>query len=436
MVYKTLVADRAYALKKSKHEGFITDEVDKKNIQNQTLNNPDLVVLDRSREIVRTEIKMGAPSKFADDQTFDFTELKLSENFENKTIFVSKAADSVKIEGHNIHDTSMLTNIEFNESYISIKNKHNMSYNQRANLSTDEYSSQTYYPTKPDRNAYLSTSQDDENSIMFPRPTDESQLEAVDENKTFSKIFRDDSREKLNKLSKTHHQLVKEYQSKRDVATAFFIKKRMLIDRQERIDEIKDFKLMNKSMLSLFTENNKAQKSLHVQKAREIKSIMKREQTEERERNLRMLSFLSKKEKYINREVKTQHVLLRKNKNLITKSMVQKINHRNAIHKEERNFINNFTQAKNIIEKQMFKGKMIKERRNIKIENKIKKQAILQTRSFQSHQAIPSKVFDTAISQPTMFNSFMDEDVVTTMHNTIQNRENLNAMNTADASYK
>ena len=97
------------------------------------------------------------------------------------------------------------------------------------------------------------------------------------------------------------------------VTTApLFQKKRMMIDRKERIEEIKDFKEMNKSMFTLFNQNNKTQLSLKVRKANEIKSIMKREQTQEKQRNLRMLNYLNNKEKIRNREIRSQHQQERK----------------------------------------------------------------------------------------------------------------------------
>ena len=102
--------------------------------------------------------------------------------------------------------------------------------------------------------------------------------------------------------------------------------------------------------------------------------------------------------------------------------MVNRTHHNNIIKKEDARFINNFNQAKNIIEKQMFKGKLIKERRNLKFENIQKKHITKQSRSFMSHQAIPSKVFDSYISNPLM-NSSIDRDSVENYSTTI-NREN------------
>ena len=80
----------------------------------------------------------------------------------------------------------------------------------------------------------------------------------------------------------------------------------------------------------------------------------------------------------------------------------------NRIKKKQQEFSINFTHTKNIIEKQMFKGMMIKERRNITTENRKRKEKVKQGRVFINHQAIPNKVFDTSVSHPMIFNSFLD----------------------------
>ena len=67
-----------------------------------------------------------------------------------------------------------------------------------------------------------------------------------------------------------------------------------MLSKKERIDEIRDFKDMNKSTLTLFNQNNKTQLSIRVRKANEINNIMKREQSQEKQRNLKMLSYLNK----------------------------------------------------------------------------------------------------------------------------------------------
>lgn len=137
---------------------------------------------------------------------------------------------------------------------------------------------------------------------------------------------------------------------------------------------------------------------------------MKREQTQERDRNLKMLAYLNKRERERHRDIKTQQTAERTTKNYVSKIVVNRTIHNNRMKKEDTRFINNFTQAKNIIEKQMFKGRMIKEKRNAELENRRKKEMVKQARSFISHQAIPNKVFDSDVNHPMLFNSFLDMD--------------------------
>jgi phosphomevalonate kinase len=72
----------------------------------------------------------------------------------------------------------------------------------------------------------------------------------------------------------------------------------MTTHKKERIDEIKHFKKLNKSMRTLYTQNDKQELVQKVKKRLEkSNNIMKREQDEEKKRNLKMLNYLNKKEK-------------------------------------------------------------------------------------------------------------------------------------------
>jgi hypothetical protein len=154
---------------------------------------------------------------------------------------------------------------------------------------------------------------------------------------------------------------------------------------------------------------------------------MKREQTQEKDRNLKILKYLNKKERERQRDIKTQHTAERLNKNFVSKIMVNRTIHNNRMKKEDTRFINNFTHAKNIIEKQMFKGKMIKEKRNFELENRKKKEFVKQARSFIGHQAIPNKVFDSAVNHPMLFNSFIDPNNDNDTHSsTMYNEDHAN----------
>lgn len=182
---------------------------------------------------------------------------------------------------------------------------------------------------------------------------EDSLVNPFDNEKTFTRFLMQDDDDPLNRPSVGDSKFLGALQnrSRAYVTTApIFQKRRMMVDRKERIDEIKDFKEMNKSMLSLFNQHNKTQMSIKIKKAKEIKNIMKREQTQEKQKNLRMLSYLNKKEKIRNREIRTQHLQERRNKNVFMKIMVNKTNNKNVMNRENARFVNSFNQAKNIIE--------------------------------------------------------------------------------------
>ena len=73
---------------------------------------------------------------------------------------------------------------------------------------------------------------------------------------------------------------------------------------------------------------------------------MVQEQSQEKQRNLKMLSILNKKEKQKNREIRTQHLQERKNKNMMMKVMVNRSIRNNKVVRENIRFVNNFNQAK------------------------------------------------------------------------------------------
>jgi len=73
---------------------------------------------------------------------------------------------------------------------------------------------------------------------------------------------------------------------------------------------------------------------------------MVQEQSQEKHRNLKMLSILNKKEKQKNREIRTQHLQERKNKNMMMKVMVNRSIRNNKVVRENIRFVNNFNQAK------------------------------------------------------------------------------------------
>ncbi|CAI2375228.1 unnamed protein product [Moneuplotes crassus] len=294
-----------------------------------------------------------------------------------------------------------------NESCISIIN--NQSIAQQKMHTSVEYrdSYQTYNDFRKDRTTRVTTHPDESMESFMKRPTYDSR-EAMYPSKFLSyeeDPLYDKSIESQT-FFKSHHDKSRAY-----VTTApLFKNKRAMLDRKERIEEIRDFKEMNKSMLNMFSKHNKTHLTLKVKKANEIRSIMKREQSREKARNLKMLKYLNKKEKQRNLIVRTQQSQERKNRNLLQKIRVNRSAQNRRAKREDQQFVSNFTQAKNIIEKQMFKGMMIKERRNIRTENCKRKEEVKNAKIFINHQAIPNKVFDTSVSHPMMFNSFISNE--------------------------
>lgn len=361
------------------------------------------------------------------DKLQEFDQLMIP-GMRDRIVYISKFQ---KIQKQNRTINNDLSGIDFqegNDSIVSLNNQNTSILKQRIMTSTEENSYATGYKPKRERMTYMTTRTDENKSLI--KQTEDSRERHGDQDQTFTKFFSQEDDDPLNRPSLDDPRftdLIKN-RSRAYVTTApIFQKKRMMVERKERIEEIKDFKELNKSMFSLFNENNKTQLSLKVRKAKEIKNIMRREQTQEKQRNLRMLNYLNNKEKVRNREIRSQHQQERKNKNIVMKIMINRMHHNNIMKREDARFVNNFNQAKNIIEKQMFKGKLIKEKRNIRFENVQKKHVTKQSRSFMSHQAIQNKVFDSFISNPNIKSTHDHESVKN--YSTIINQENINRDN-------
>ena len=419
-----------------RHSGLILDSFDKEKIDQFAYQNEDrFSLLNQTREITVTSgkeykkitvIEMHVPfNAFVTyDKLYEFDPI-IFEGQKDKTIYVSKYQKHQKQDKAINNDLSGIEYLEGNDSIASLNNQNISLFKQRVMTSTEENSYQTGYKPKRERLTYMTTRTDEEKSLI--KRTEDSRGRQGDQDKTFTKFFLQEDDDPLNRPSLDDPRFAEiiKNRSRAYVTTApIFQKKRFMVERRERIEEIKDFKEMNKSMFTLFNENNKTQLSLKVRKANEIKSIMKREQTQEKQRNLRMLNYLNNREKVRNREIRSQHQQERKNKNIVMKIMVNRTHHNNMMKKEDARFVNNFNQAKNIIEKQMFKGKLIKEKRNIRLENIQKKHVTKQSRSFMSHQAIQNKVFDSYISNPNIKLTYDNES--NNNNSTTLNQENIN----------
>jgi len=69
------------------------------------------------------------------------------------------------------------------------------------------------------------------------------------------------------------------------------------------------------------------------------------------------------------------------------------------------------------------------------MENRRKKEITQLSKSYVSHQAIPNKVFDSAVSHPMMFNSFMDMDPDETHSTTMYSRDGISRHEVSQVDY-
>jgi hypothetical protein len=422
-------------MEKHPHSGFILDFFDKQKIPYFEAEEGKNIKDEIAKEIPTSTKGKDSNSCLEilfqahdDSMGHQWPKIKLEQLLVGKTckkFFISKN-ESISPSRSKVfpNDLSKIEGFNLNENNNSMMRNLTALNKQRMNLSTEENSYQTHYIAKKTN---MTTRTDEDKSGQ--NITEQSLLQK--DAQAFSRFFAQDDYDPLFQVTTMEENDLFEIMKNRSRAyvTTAPLRNKITVDRKQRIEEIRDFKQMNKSMLTLFryfrhlkySQANKTQLSVKIKKAKEIKNIMKREQSQERERNLRMLSILNKKEKLRNREIRTQHQQERKNMNLVMKVMVNKSMKNNKIIQENLRFVNNFNQAKNIIEKQIFKGRLIKERKNITIENRKKKEMTKYSRSFISHQAIPNKIFDSAVSHPMMLNSFMDMDGNDTYSSTMCN---------------
>lgn len=147
------------------------------------------------------------------------------------------------------NDLSKIEGFELNESHNSMMRNLTALNKQRMNLSTEENSYQTYYIPKK-TNMTTRTAEDKSGEYI----TEESQLQKEDQG--FSKFFaQDDDDPLLQKTTLEENDFLEamKNRSRAYVTTAPLIQKnKITVDRKQRIEEIRDFKQMNKSMLTLF----------------------------------------------------------------------------------------------------------------------------------------------------------------------------------------
>ena len=114
-----------------------------------------------------------------------------------------------------------------------------------------------------------------------------------------------------------------------------------------------------------------------VAKQREIKRIIKAEQTNELNKNLSVFLNLNIEERILREELVNKQVELQtKEKQLKKDNVVTQTKIRTLKKQEREQFIGSFARAKNLIEKQMKIGNHRREVRKVKTENKRKVQRV------------------------------------------------------------
>ncbi|CDW82611.1 leucine-rich repeat and iq domain-containing protein 3 [Stylonychia lemnae] len=153
------------------------------------------------------------------------------------------------------------------------------------------------------------------------------------------------------------------YQSKKIQKEAYMIlKERRDQTVKQGVWEFKELKVGQKTMAKEHLEKFLEEKKNEVNKVREISKIIHNEQKNELSKNLAVFLTLNKEEKILRRElVEKQMEVDYKEKYLKKMNVIQMHKNHNLKKEEKEKFINSFTQAKNLIEKQMKIGKRIKD---------------------------------------------------------------------------
>lgn len=106
-------------------------------------------------------------------------------------------------------------------------------------------------------------------------------------------------------------------------------------------------------------------------KQREIKKIIKNEQKAELDRNIQVFLHLNKEEKGLRKELCDKQVELQYKEKYLKRVNVRHQHKVHSMKREERDkFIGSFAQAKNLIEKQMKLGNMIRDQKQNLAKNK------------------------------------------------------------------
>jgi hypothetical protein len=133
--------------------------------------------------------------------------------------------------------------------------------------------------------------------------------------------------------------------------------------------EFKESQAQSSNQLKFTTDKFIEVRRDEVNKTREIAKIIQTEQKSELERNLHLFLNLNREEKHLRRELVDKQVEVEYKEKYLKKMAVVQHHRIRQVKKDEKiNFVNSFTQAKNLIEKQMKIGKKIKDLKIIKQE--------------------------------------------------------------------
>ena len=151
------------------------------------------------------------------------------------------------------------------------------------------------------------------------------------------------------------------------------MKARMQEHIRKKTQEFRALKTEVKQEIEKEVELNHEEKRLEVTKQREIKKIIKNEQKQELDRNIQVFQHLNKEEKGLRRELCDKQIELEfKEKYLKRVNVRHQLKQQNMKKEEREKFIGSFAQAKNLIEKQMKLGNMIRDRKQALHDNKKK----------------------------------------------------------------
>ena len=112
------------------------------------------------------------------------------------------------------------------------------------------------------------------------------------------------------------------------------------------------------------------QSRTQILKQREIKKIIKNEQEKELDKNLRMFLNLNNEERLLRQELADKQIELQNKERTLKRANIVHQNKVRMLKKMERDkFVGNFNQAKNLIEKQMKIGQIIRSKKMTKTDN-------------------------------------------------------------------